>query len=137
MPAPLNFPIDAGQLEAELPTTLPDLVMATLQSHVGRDNAIRRRDLLLQLGPHMSQIGVPPGRMDRNLRLAIRALRKRGCPICSTGGSKGGYFLAADRSELDQYLVVEVHGRAIDLLEQEKAMRQGAERLWSAQPPLL
>lgn len=137
MTHPLNFPIDINQIEADLPVTLSDMVQTALKSHVGRDNAISRRNLLLQLGPQMVALGMPPGRMDRNLRLAIRQLRKIGYPICSTGGSKGGYFLATDPAELEEYLTVEVHGRAMDLLEQEKAMRQGAGRQWPAQASLL
>lgn len=131
----LGFDVDA--MLAGLPEGLDRLILGALAGHVSRKQAVSRRDLLLNLGPDMLVLGVAQSRLDRALRLSISQLRKAGLPICSTGGPTGGYFLAADQRELDDYLRIEVHSRAMDLLEQEKSMRAGAARLWGNQPPLI
>jgi hypothetical protein len=80
----------------------------------------------------LKQSGFDYPKDDRPVRLAINQLRKDGHPICSTGGIGGGYYTAASWDELEEYLGAEVHSRALDLLEQEKAMRDGGQRLWGA-----
>lgn len=132
-----NIGIDVDAMLAGLPEGLDRLTLGALAEHVGRKQAVSRNDLLLNLGPLMLALGVAQSRLDRALRLSISQLRKAGLPICSTGGPTGGYFLASNRAELDDYLRVEVHSRAMDLLEQEKSMRAGAARLWGNQPPLI
>lgn len=120
-----NQPFNIGYSAAALQQTIKDdllcgLVLAILEHHQGRENAISRSALLLELAT-----GGNPTH-DRVCRAAINALRKSGTPICSTGGIAGGYFLAASQKELEDYIDCELHSRAMDLLEQEKAMRQGA-----------
>jgi len=128
-----NIQIDVDAMLAGLPHELDRIVVSALRSHIGRQNAISRRELLEKLRPAVIALGMRPARLDRNVRLAINRARKAGHLICATGGMNGGYFLAADQDELDAYLQVEVHSRAMDLLEQEKAMRTGAARLWPDQ----
>ena len=112
-------------------------MLETLLRHVGAAQVISRQALLDNLAARMSEWGIAKSRQDRSLRLAIRQLRKSGFPICSTGGYRGGYYIAANLLELEEYLTMEVHSRAIDLLQQEKEMRAGASTFWGAQPPLL
>jgi hypothetical protein len=81
--------------------------------------------MLKQLG----QLGFPM-KDDRPMRECINELRKRGQFICSAGGHKGGYWLAADPAELQDYIDRELHPRAVDLLEQEKALRAAADKQW-------
>ena len=69
------------------------------------------------------------------VRMTIQALRKDGHPICSTGGEDGGYWMAANWAELDEYLEREVRSRALDLLEQEKALKSAGEKLWGRYSP--
>ncbi len=131
-----NYPFDVEQMLEDLPRELDRLVLQTLGSHIGRDRAVSRRDLVTRLRGAMLNLGMPASRLDRNLRLSINRLRKGGYPIASTGGRSGGYFLAGSQAELDEYLKIEVHSRAMDLLEQERAMREGGSRIWPQQAPL-
>ena len=97
-------------------------LMSTLKFHVGRDNAIPRSALL----EHMKPFSI----CDRVMRAQINLLRKQGALICSCGGHGGGYYLARDWNELEDYIGNELHPRAMDLLEQEQALKVGAKREW-------
>jgi hypothetical protein len=122
-----NQGFDIHLLNARLPAELDAAILKVLSSHVGRDAAVSRKDLVREL----AVIGHVYAN-DRPVRAAINLLRKAGAPICSTGGREGGYFLASSWEELDEYLKREVHARAMDLLEQESAMRSQAVRQWGA-----
>jgi len=103
--------------------------LQTLAFHCGKKRAIGRKDLVLAL----SQFGFDIH--ERMIRACINQLRKEGNIICSTGGVDGGYYLADNWEELNEYLVREVHSRAMDLLEQEKALKASGERKWGAFSP--
>lgn len=64
------------------------------------------------------------------MRAQINLLRKQGVLIYSAGGHGGGYYIARDWGELEDYIRQELRPRAIDLLEQEKALKTGARREW-------
>lgn len=121
-----NAGIDTFQMIADLPPGLDRTVLQILAQCVGREQALNRAQLLtmVQAMPGCKTVS------DRTLRLCINQLRKRGQPICSTGGSDGGYWIAHDWEELNEYMELELHSRAMDLLEQETAMRHGAEQRW-------
>jgi hypothetical protein len=70
------------------------------------------------------------GDLDRKVRAAIRDLRLDGIPICSTGGTSGGYWYAEDWNDLMEFVNREYHSRAMSMLEVEKAMKAGARELW-------
>ena len=99
-------------------------LLSTLQLHIGKNNAIPRSDLLEKL--KMMGWEIP----DRAMRSQINLLRKQGALICSCGGHGGGYYIARDWSELEDYIGQELRPRAMDLLEQEKALKTGARREW-------
>ena len=109
---------------ANLPSGLDRAILSILRYHKGRENAIPRDDLLEMLKMH----GWSP--VDRSVRAQINLLRKDGHLICSAGGHGGGYYLARDWSELEDYIGQELKPRALDLLEQEKALRLGGRREW-------
>lgn len=111
----------------ELPPGLEKTILQTLSFHIGRKQAISRGSLLRNV--HSMGFKVS----DRELRACINGLRKAGNPICSTGGLFGGYYMAEGWSELDDYINQELHPRAMDLLEQEKALRNAAQRRWGPQ----
>jgi hypothetical protein len=113
----------------ELPAGLERAVARVLEFHIGRERAIGRSDLVYALGQSGFKVS------EREARQAINELRKEGCPICSTGGVEGGYWLAADWKELQEYLERELHSRAMDLLEQESALRSAAEKVWGRYSP--
>ena len=95
-----------------------------LQFHRGKENAIPRTDLLEKL----KMAGWDTG--DRTMRGQINLLKKQGALICSCGGTGGGYYIAGNWKELMEYINTELRPRAMDLLEQEKALKVGAKREW-------
>ena len=90
----------------------------------GREHSISREHLIAMVQAQYPTV------QEREIRLAIHELRDRGVPICSTGGFKGGYYRAATRVELEEYLEREVRSRAVDLLETEAILRRAADRTW-------
>jgi hypothetical protein len=112
-----------------LPMGLERAVARVLLYHIGRERAISREGLVAALA--MSGFKVS----EREARAAINELRKQGRPICSTGGEKGGYWWAANWEELNEYIERELHSRAMDLLEQERALRAEAEKEWGRFSP--
>jgi hypothetical protein len=124
-----NMGVDMAKMVDELPAGLDRAVLRVLSFHVGRDQAISRGDLVVAIAQHGYFMH------ERAVRAAINLLRKQGQPICSTGGEDGGYWLAKDWDELDEFIVREFHSRAMDLLEQEGALRKKGEELWGAYSP--
>lgn len=116
------------QLIDKIPPSAERYLLRILQERVGRDKALSRSGLLalVQRMPGCSKLS------DRQMRQVINGLRIAGQLICAAAGDEGGYYLAATWEELDEYLQREVHSRAMDLLEQEKALRQAGERQWGA-----
>ena len=115
---------DLQKMVDELPPGLDRAVLRVLGFHPGREAAISRADLLRELANHGFRVP------DRAARATINQLRKLGNPICSAGGEGGGYYMARDWKELDEFIEREMHSRAMDLLEQEKALRKEGERRW-------
>lgn len=114
---------------ADPPPGLDREILRILQARVGRDQALPRARLLVLVHnmPNCRTVS------DRQLRAAINQLRKDGNLICSAGGEEGGYYSPASWDELDDYLQRELHSRAMDMLEQEKALKRAAERRWGPQ----
>lgn len=121
-----NDGTDIDSLVRSLPAGAERALLRVLGFHRGRSQAISRGELVDALRNHGFKMH------ERAVRALINKLRKDGQPICSTGGEDGGYWLAANWDELNDYLDREVHPRAMDLLEQEKALRTTGERLWGA-----
>ena len=109
---------------ANLPSGLDRALLSIFRYHQGRENAISRDDLL----DHLKSIGWETS--DRVMRAQINLLRKNGHLICSAGGHGGGYYLARNWSELEDFIGQELRPRAMDLLEQEKALKVGAKRVF-------
>jgi uncharacterized protein (DUF736 family) len=55
--------------------------------------------------------------------------RTKGIPIAGTGGKNGGYWLLKDAKEKEDYLQVQLHDPAINMLEQEKSVNQAFD-IW-------
>ena len=109
---------------ASLPSGLDRALLSILRYHRGRGNALPRKDLLWTLKQDGWAV------TDRAMRIQINLLKKQGRPICGASGIGGGYYLARNWKELLEYINTELHPRAMDLLEQEKALRLGAKREW-------
>jgi hypothetical protein len=122
---------DLQQLIDSLPAGLDRAILRVLSFHIGRKNAISRRKLVNDL----VSMGFDYRKDDRPVRECINLMRKEGKRICSAGGLKGGYWIAKDWTELDEFIDKELHSRAMDMLEQEKALRKAAEELWGRYSP--
>ena len=122
-----NRGVSVKNLVDELPPGAERALLRVLSFHTGREQAIGRRELVEALRGHGFKLH------ERAVRALINELRKEGQPICSTGGEDGGYWLAAGWGELNEYLEREVRARAMDLLEQERALRQAGERQWGSE----
>jgi hypothetical protein len=103
-------------------------ILSVLRFHIGRSQAISREELLDQVKRQFRL-------SERSMRNCINELRKDKRPICSMGGEGGGYYLPADPSELMDFCNHELHPRAMDLLDQEKALKTWAENAWGRYSP--
>ena len=122
--AEYNAGVNIARMVEELPAGLDRALLRVLSFHTGRGLAIGRGDLVRELKRHGFDVH------ERAARACINQLRKQGIAICSTGGEEGGYWLAEGWDELLEYLEREIHSRAMDLLEQEGALRRAAEMRW-------
>lgn len=121
-----NVGVDLKKMISDLEPGVERAVLQIISFHVGRDKAIAREDFLSKIG----QLGFSLG--EREMRVTINQLRKSGFPICATGGKGGGYWLAGDWAELKTFCDIELHSRAIDMLETEKQLLEAGSRYWGA-----
>ena len=125
-----NRGVNVKQMAAGLQGLEKD-VLLVLQYSIGRDNAMPRRDLIayLRRNPIYSDVD------ERAVRLAIHELRQSGTAlICSTGGIGGGYWLARDWDEVEEFIAREVEPRALGLLATKKSMLAAAGRQFGPKP---
>lgn len=120
----MNRGYDYAAMMAGLASGIERAILQILTQRIGLEHAISR-DLLVAT---VNNGGLSAS--EREVRAVINALRKQGCPICSTGGIGGGYWLARDWRELDEYLDQEVRARLADLREQELALEKAGQRLF-------
>jgi len=111
------------------------IILKFLAYHVGRENAIKRRDLLEQLHTY-------PGlkdMQDRHLRIEINRLRKEGQLICSAACEDGGYFMAGSLEEYTEFAQRELGAKIADMSATLRAMEQAARQQFgdSYQPTLI
>jgi hypothetical protein len=102
-----------------IPLALPFKIEKILGYYIGQKNALKMRRLLAEL----QAVGYPAD--ARQVRAAIRELRREGALICS-GAS--GYFFAASLMEAEDFIGGEIESRAHDLLETSRKMRAAAKR---------
>lgn len=117
-----NKGFDINQYIRRLSPGLERSILRILAYRVGRENSISRDDLVNQVQGLISN--------EREVRLMINILRKKGFPICSTGGKSGGYWLARSPQELADYLNNEPKARVKDLMEQITAQEDTSKILW-------
>jgi len=107
---------------ASIPAGLDRIILMVLKQ--GRQSATGRGSLIT----HLDKIGYRLN--ERQLRQAIHDLRRDGHLICSAPGEDGGYYLAASHEEFLEFCNRELHPKAMDLLETERAMKASARRVW-------
>jgi hypothetical protein len=117
------------EMISEMPPGLDRAILRILSFHQGREQAIGRGRLVGDLARMGFEVH------ERVMRACINELRKKGQLICSTGGDGGGYYLPADWNELEEFIKRELHPRAMDLLEQETALKAAAEKQWGRYSP--
>ena len=126
-----NQGVDLDYEIRKLEPGLKRAILRILQPRVGRKMSISRRELMIALKQYGYKVG------DRRARAVIGQLRKDGHMICSTGGNKGGYWLASDWAELSEFVRQEVIPRAMTLLETKSALEKAAESRWGVEQPRL
>lgn len=117
------------------PCGLGNTILKFLAFNVGREHAIKRRDLLEQLHavPGLSDM------QDRHLRMEINRLRKDGHLICSAACEDGGYYLCNSIDEYYEFAQREFGAKIADMSETLRSMERSAQRVFgdSFQPTLL
>lgn len=106
------------------------LLLIILSEHSGHENRIKRRDLLDRLNHHLSfnEISIFERRVigDRKMRDLLEEVRneKRGAWVCAA--LEGGYFMAKDVDELDDYTQADLN-RAYNLYNRVRTQRNHAK----------
>jgi hypothetical protein len=111
---------------------LNESVLYILQQHVGIEHAISRTDLIdLVNGCYVIAD-------ERDVRQAVHDLRHDvGYPICSIGGTGGGYWWEPDVTKLYAYHSKQIDSVIKDLAEQKRAQVAYAVQNTAIQPHLL
>ena len=110
------------KLIATMPFGLDRILLRILSFHNGREHAIGRGEVVQALKSHGFDVD------ERQAREAIHDLRRKGNLICSAPGKGGGYYLAESHKDVREFFKRELHPKAMDLLETEKAMREAAKQ---------
>lgn len=114
------------QPQKQYDAQLGSAILYVLSWHQGRDRAIGRDDLV-----HSPEIRAT-GFGERVVRDTIRLLRRQGHLICSTPGVDGGYYLAADWEEFNEFARAEYQAKIADMAETLAAMKAEATRRWGS-----
>jgi hypothetical protein len=126
--------IEYDEIIGAMESGLTRATLRILSFHVGKGNTIHRADMVDELeklgfGTLLQRIT-----FDRHVRAAIAELRKRGELVCSSSGD-GGYYLAQERAEYDEFSQVEYRAKIIDMSQTLLAMDQGAARRFGSDTP--
>ncbi len=128
-----NRGFDLDEMIDNLPAGLERAILRVLEFHQGRINYISGDDLVTQV-----RLMGFPSIENREVRACISQLRESGVPgteICSTGGIEGGYWMAADHEEAEEFVQREFDSRAKALHKQASAIRAAAEKHWGKYSP--
>lgn len=126
----------ARYYEEEVQALDPGLVRAVLsvlRFHAGKANAISKPNLLADLRRLGFTGGLTYATAERQVRAAIQELRKAGHLVCSSSGD-GGYYLAADWAEYEEFAQVEYRSKIIDMSETLRAMDAAAAEKLGRRP---
>lgn len=84
---------------------------------MGKENALSSKYLCKQLNM-----------TPRQLTLAIEAERRSGQAICATTGRNPGYYIAANKQEMEEYCL-KLKNRAIEIFKTRKACQETIQNL--------
>lgn len=114
------------KLIASLPVGRERAVLRVMTWHVGQAQAVRRDEIARaaeKMGVRFSD--------ERQVRLAIVELRKRGVPICSSSGD-AGYYLPATLDEYREFRAREYVKKIVDMRETVAAMDNQVRSMFPA-----
>ncbi len=109
-------------------------ILRVLGYHAGKNQAIDKDELIRQLNLLGYGNNLRYATFERQIRLTIVALRKNQHLICSSSG-EGGYFIAKDRAEYDEFAQVEYRSKIIDMSDTLRAMDEGARAAFGLDAP--
>jgi predicted DNA-binding transcriptional regulator YafY len=113
-------------LLSTIPAQLEAAVVYILSYHTGRDRAIGRDELVEQV----KKYGVKAD--ERQIRESIKSLRRNGHLIASAAGEDGGYYLAKDRIEYDEFMNSEYRAKISDMAETVRALDKAADEVFGS-----
>lgn len=105
-----------------MPAGLDRAILRILSPRVGRERAVGRAALVKMV----HQLGI--NAHERQVREEIKELRRQGHLICSAPGESGGYWMAANRMELERFGQQEFEAKIIDMSETWRAMQKAADQ---------
>ena len=108
------------EIKREVSPELCSAVMKVLLRCQGRGKATGRADLVRAV----RALGQPAH--ERAVREAIKSLRRQGYLICSAPGEDGGYYMASNQAEFDEFARSEFEAKITDMSETLGAMRKSA-----------
>ncbi|MEJ5201402.1 MAG: hypothetical protein WHV66_04130 [Anaerolineales bacterium] len=111
-------------LIANLPPGLERAILRVLESRRGRQNAIGRNELTALV----QRLGQPAS--ERQVREAIKQLRRQGYLICSAPGADGGYYWANTLEEYREFRNMEYAAKIADMSETLRMMDSAAEKIF-------
>jgi hypothetical protein len=118
-----------------MPYGLEKHILQALSKRVGKENAIKRYDLLNVIH------GIPgfEKTQDRQLRHVINDLRKAGNLIASLASEEGGYYACANLEEYYEFANRELGAKIRDMSETLRSMESAARVQFgdSFQPSLI
>lgn len=113
---------DYKHIIEEIPVGLDRALLRALSFHKGKGQAVGRTDLVKLVAAGGFRVH------ERALREMIKTLRRQGHLICSMPGEDGGYYLASDLAEFQEFAVMEFEGKIADMSVTLRAMREAAIR---------
>jgi DNA-binding transcriptional regulator PaaX len=108
------------QLIQNMPPGIDRAILRVLTFHQGKANAIGRGNLVKELT--LSGFRAH----ERQVREMIKTMRRDGQLICSAPGEDGGYYLAQDKTEFEEFANSEFKSKISDMSETLHAMQAAA-----------
>ncbi len=124
----------AQQFDEEIQRMEPGLDRAMLRIlgfHVGKERAIDKPDMISDLRKLGFGGSLSYATFERKCRLVIAELRKSGHLVCSSSGD-GGYYIAKDYAEYEQFRETELNAKIIDMAETMRMMDAAAKKVFGA-----
>lgn len=108
-------------MSATLSRGIDATILRVLTAHTGRQNAIGGRALMNELSQRVG------GQVhERVIRDEIKQLRRQGYLICSAPGEDGGYYMAANKAEFEEFDRIEFGAKIADMNETRQALLKAA-----------